>query len=248
MRTPLPLAGRAALVTGGARRIGRAIVEALSGAGAAVAIHANESRAEAAALARRIRRRGGTAAVLDGDLASPTDCLALVPAAVEALGRLDVLVNNAAVFAPTPARTPSAEAFDAHMAVNGRAVYLLTSAACSWMERHGGGCVVNVACASVFSPWPGFLPYGASKAVVAHLTEGFAKAFAPRVRVNAVAPGPILAARGRNARSEKAAIDATLLRRRGRPSDVAAAVLYLAAGAPYVTGVVLPVDGGRHLR
>jgi NAD(P)-dependent dehydrogenase (short-subunit alcohol dehydrogenase family) len=105
---------------------------------------------------------------------------------------------------------------------------------------------VNLACASAFSPWPGFLPYSATKAAVASLTRGFAKALAPRVRVNAVAPGPILPAADTTPARDRAALKATLLRRWGRPQDVAEAVLYLVL-AEYVTGVVLPVDGGRHL-
>ena len=253
MPASLPLRDRAALVTGGAKRIGREIVETLAAAGAAVAIHARGSRREAERLARRVRRRGGRAAVLLADLADPMECLALVPAAVEALGRLDVLVNNAAVFAPTPPLAPDAAAWDAHMAVNARAVYLLTGAAGRWMSRHGGGCVVNVACASARSPWPGYLPYSASKAAVASLTAGYAKALAPRVRVNAVAPGPILPPTGpasgsAAARSQaRAAVAATALRRWGHPRDVARAVLFL-VDSPFVTGAVLPVDGGRHLR
>jgi pteridine reductase len=242
-----PLSGRVALVTGGAQRIGRATVLALADAGADVVVHANRSRTEAEALARSLRRRGRRAAVVTGDLADPAACERLVPEAVAALRRLDVLVNNAAVFAPTPADAPDAAAFDAHVAVNARAVYLLTGAAARWMARHGGGSVVNLACASALSAWPGYVPYSASKAAVVAVTQGFAKAFAPKVRVNAVAPGPILRAVGSSEDRNRAAVAATLLRRWGRAEDVAQAVVYLAT-APFVTGTVLPVDGGRHLR
>jgi pteridine reductase len=234
-------------VTGGAKRVGRATALALAEAGADVVVHANRSASEAEALARVLRRRGRKAAVVVGDLEDPARCETLVDEAARALGRLDVLVNNAAVFAPTPPGAPDAAAFDAHMAVNARAVYLLTGAAARRMARRDGGCVVNLACSSAFSAWPGYVPYSASKAAVVAVTQGFAKAFAPKVRVNAVAPGPILRALGSSEERNRAAVAATLLKRWGRPEDVAQAVVYLAT-APYVTGVVLPVDGGRRLR
>ena len=246
MTASRPLLGKVALVTGAARRIGRETALALADGGAHVAIHARQSLREADALARRIRRGGRRAAVLAADLADPDQCERLVPACVKALGRLDVLVNNAAIFEATDPRRADAAAFDRHMAVNARAVYLLCSAAGRWMERHGGGAIVNIACVSALVPWPGFLPYAASKAAVVNLTRGFAKAFAPRVRVNAVAPGPILPAEGASARRNRAAVEATLLKRWGGPADNAEAVRYLAE-ADLITGIVLPVDGGRHI-
>jgi NAD(P)-dependent dehydrogenase (short-subunit alcohol dehydrogenase family) len=247
VRKALPLRGKVALVTGGAKRVGRAVVEALAGAGAAVAIHARESESEARALATALRKKGRRAAVLSGDLADPGTPRRLVEATVEALGRLDVVVNNAAIFRATDPLAPDATAWDDHMAVNARAVYLLTGEAGAWMARHGGGCVVNVACASATSPWPKYLPYSASKAAVVAVTRGYAKALGPRVRVNAVAPGPILPAAGSPRSRQKAAVEATVLRRWGDPRDVAEAILNLAT-APFVTGAVLPVDGGRHLK
>ena len=242
-----PLFRRVALVTGGARRVGRAIVLALADAGADVAIHAHRSGREARALARAVEARGRRAAVLTGDLADPIVARALPLGAADVLGRLDVLVHNAAVFAPTDPRSADAAAWDAMMDVNARAAWLLTSAAAPLLERRGGA-VVHVACASAASPWAGFLPYSASKAAVVALTKGFAKAFAPSVRVNAVAPGPILPAEGSTPARDQAAIDATLLKRWGRVEDIVAAIRYLVVDAPYVTGAVLPVDGGRHLK
>lgn len=258
-----PLAGRVALVTGGARRVGAAVVTALADAGADVAVHAHASVREARALVARLRRTGRRAVVLTGDLSDAAVARALPDRAVDLLGRLDVLVHNAAGFERTDPRSADAEAFDRAMAVNARAAWLLTSAAATHLakaagrSRRGGpatgsgSAVVHVACASAASPWPGYLPYSASKAALVALVKGFAKALAPAVRVNAVAPGPVLppddddADRGRRARPDVAAT--TWLARWGRPDDVAQAVVYLAT-APFVTGVVLPVDGGRHLR
>lgn len=248
MAKALPLLHRVVLVTGGAQRLGRATVLALAAEGADVAIHARTSGREARALAATLRRKGRRAVVLEADLADPVACAELVPATVAALGRIDVLVTNAALFEPTDPAAGDAAAWDRLMDVNARATYLLTAEAGRRMRAAGGGCIVHLACASAASPWPSFLPYSASKAAVVALTKGFAKAFAPTVRVNAVAPGPILPAEGSTPARDRAAIDATVLRRWGRPEDVAAAIRYLVVDAPFVTGAVLPVDGGRHLK
>lgn len=248
MAKALPLARRVALVTGGARRLGRATVLELAALGADVAIHAHTRGREARALASLVRRKGRRAVVLEADLADPVACAGLVPAAVAALGRIDVLVTNAARFEATDPASGDVASWDRQMDVNARATWILTAEAGRRMREAGGGCVVHLACASAASPWASFLPYSASKAAVVALTKGFAKAFAPTVRVNAVAPGPILAAEGSTPERDRAAIDATVLRRWGRPEDVVAAIRYLVVDAPYVTGAVIPVDGGRHLK
>lgn len=238
--------GKVALVTGAAKRIGREIALALAEAGADVVVHANESRREAEAVSRRVRGLGRRSRVLVADLSDPAACVRLVEEAVAAMGRIDVLVNNAAVFGPTDARRPDATDFDRFMAVNARAPYVLTGEAGRRMAAGRGGVVVNVACASAARPWAGFLPYSASKAAVVALTQGYAKALAPKVRVNAVAPGPILPAEGASPARNRAAVEATVLRRWGKPRDIADAVVHLAT-ASFTTGAVLPVDGGRHL-
>ena len=248
MPKALPLARRVALVTGGAKRLGRATVLELAALGADVAIHARTSGREARALAALVRKKGRRAVVLEADLADPVACAGLVPAVVAALGRIDVLVTNAALFEPTDPASGDVASWDRLMDVNARATYVLTAEAGRRMREAGGGCVVHLACASAASPWPSFLPYSASKAAVVALTKGFAKALAPTVRVNAVAPGPILPAEGSTPARDRAAIDATILRRWGRPADIVAAIRYLVVDAPFVTGAVIPVDGGRHLK
>src|SRR5262245_48916138 len=240
-----PLRGRVALVTGGAKRVGRAIVLALADAGADVVVHCHRSEREGRAAAEAVRRRGRRSAVAVADLAEAEACRELPRIARTEFGRLDVLVHNAGLFERTDPRSADADAFDRLMAVNARSAWLLTSSAAPLLER-ARGCVVHVACASALAPWAGFLPYSASKAALVALTKGFSKALAPRVRVNAVAPGPVLEPSGATS-FRRAAAAATLLRRWGTPQDVAQAVVYLAT-APYVTGVVLPVDGGRSAR
>ncbi len=245
----LPLRGQVALVTGAARRIGAAIALELARAGADVAIHVRTSAREGVRLAKRVQALGRRAVVIEADLADPGACRTLVPTTVAALGRLDVLVNNAAVFEATDPLAGDDAAWDLHLAVNARSIYLLTSEAGRyWAKRKASGVVVNLACASALAPFAGFLPYSASKAAVVSLTKGFAKALAPRVRVNAIAPGPILEATGSTAARNRAALQATVLGRFGAATDVAKALRYLVVDAPYVTGIVLPVDGGRHLR
>jgi pteridine reductase len=241
-----PLSGKVALVTGGAVRIGREVVRTLAAAGASVAVHAREHAKEAEEAAHEVRRLGGRSAVLLADLADVSACEGVVPACTKALGRIDLLVNCAGVFERTDPLHPDPAVWERMMAVNARAPWILTAAAGRAMARRGGA-IVNFACESVLTPWTGWLAYGASKAALAHLTRGYAKALAPKVRVNAILPGPILKARGSTPERNRAAVAATAMKRWGKPSDVAAAVKYFAVDAPYVTGVLLPVDGGRHL-
>ncbi len=249
MSTTLPLRGRTALVTGAAKRIGAEIALTLARAGADVAIHVRSSARDGVRIARRIQALGRRAVVIEADLADAGACRELVGAAFLALGRVDVLVNNAAIFEPTDPLAGDDAAWDRHMAINARAVYVLTSeVARRWARSKSEGSVVNLACSSADAPFTGFLPYSASKAAVVSLTKGFAKALAPRVRVNAIAPGPILPAAGAASRRNRAALAATVLGRWGSPDDVARAVRFLVVDAPFTTGAVIPVDGGRHLR
>ena len=236
-------------MTGAAKRIGAEIVLTLARAGADVAIHVRSSAHAGVRLARRVQALGRRAAVIEADLAEAGACRELFAAAVAAFGRVDVLVNNAAIFEPTDPLAGDDAAWDRHMAVNARAVYVLTSeAGRHWARTKSEGVVVNLACSSANAPFPGFLAYSASKAAVVNLTRGFAKALAPRVRVNAIAPGPILPAAGASAARNKAALAATALGRWGGPDDIAKAVRYLVVDAPFTTGAVIPVDGGRHLK
>jgi NAD(P)-dependent dehydrogenase (short-subunit alcohol dehydrogenase family) len=242
----LPLSGSCALVTGASRRLGRAIAERLAEAGADVAVHCHRDEEGAARTAANVRAKGRRAEVLGADLRDAEACTRLVAEAEARLGPLDLLVNNAAVFRRTPLETLDVAAFDEHMAVNARAVHVLSAEAGRRMKARGRGAIVNLACVSGLRPWARFIPYSASKATVINLTRGFALALGPEVRVNAVAPGPILPAEDSTAERDHAAARATLLQRWGTPSDITAAVLFLAT-ASWLTGVVLPVDGGRSI-
>jgi len=240
------LAGRKALVTGASRRLGRAMAIALARHGATPALHFRGAASGAQETAAIIAKLGTQAPVVSGDLADADQCTALVGAAHDALGGLDILINNAAIFERTPIDEMTIEHFDRHMDVNARSVYALSLEAGKRMRAAGGGDIINIACVSAWRPYPAYVPYSASKAAVVNLTQGFAKALAPTVRVNAIAPGPILPAAGELEGQGKRAVEHTLLKRWGEPDDIAQAMLFLLR-ATYVNGFTLAVDGGRSI-
>ena len=240
------LTGRVALVTGGARRVGLEIVRALADAGADVAIGYRASAGDALAAERELRARGVRAVALRADLTRPAGARALVAAAVRRLGRLDVLVNNAAVFFRTPVETTTRAQFDRLIAVNLRAPFFTSQAAARAMGRRGGR-IINIADVGAVRAWPGYVPYGVSKAGVIMLTRGLAAALAPRIQVNAVAPGVVLLPEGFPPEAGRRLARRIPMGRHGRPADVAQAVRFFAICSPYVTGQVLFVDGGMSL-
>lgn len=235
---------KAALITGGAKRIGRAIVEALAGDGYAVAIHHHRSHEAAAALAAAIVARGGRAAALGCDLASP-DCAALVAQAAARVGPLTVLVNNASLFERDEAASLTPERFDRHMAVNARAPALLARAFAAQAPQGEDCTIVNLLDQKLWNPNPDFLSYTLSKAALKELNTVLAMALAP-VRVCGVAPGLSLPSEKMSEENFRRAHGRTPLRRGSTPQDVAAAVRYLVT-AQSVTGAVLLVDAGQHL-
>lgn len=242
------LTGQTALVTGSARRIGAELVRALHAAGANVMIHCNHSRADAEALAAELETaRAHSAAVVDADLLDSTGCARVVAAARERWDRLDIVVNNASTFYPTPIDTLEPGQFDDLIGSNLRAPTFVAQAAAPAL-RETGGVIVNLADIYGLRPLDGYNAYCAAKAGLVMLTQALARELAPDVRVNAIAPGSILwpemAGRDDPA-TRQAVIEATPLGRQGEPADIAAALLYLVRDAPFVTGQVLPVDGGR---
>lgn len=241
------LAGRTALVTGAARRLGRAIAEDLAGRGARVGIHYRSSAAEAEAVVAGIRARGGTAEGFAADLGDPAAVARLAAAVSDRLGPVDVLVNNASVFFRTPIDTVGATEWQQVMAVNLTAPYLLALALGRPMQARGAGKIVNLADVAADRPSPGYLPYGVSKAGIVALTKGLARELAPAVQVNCVAPGPVLAPIDGTPSGNAAILRRTPLGRFGAAADVAAAVRFLIEGSDFVTGTTVVVDGGRAL-
>jgi NAD(P)-dependent dehydrogenase (short-subunit alcohol dehydrogenase family) len=237
---------KAALVTGGGRRIGRAIVEALAEAGHAVAIHCHGSPHEAEGLASSLVAKGGRAHVLVGDLADPLEAARLVREAGAAIGPLTLLVNNAAIFEEDGVAELEPARFDRHVAINLRAPLLLARDFARQAQAASRPAIVNIVDQRVLRPDPRFFSYALTKSALWSATRTMAQAFAPAIRVNAVAPGPTFP----NARDGEAGVAreaaATLLGERVRPQAIAAAVLYL-AHAEHVTGQILAVDSGQHL-
>ena len=219
-----PLAGRTALVTGGAKRLGAAIAAALEAAGTRVLV-----TSRSAPLSFDLSTRAGVQSLL------------------AALPPIDLLVNAAANFIQEPFGSITFENFDATFALNARAPLMLSQALGTAMKERGYGRIVNIADIAATIPWPSYLPYSMSKAALVALTRGLAKALAPTVLVNAVAPGPVLLPDDFDEAAAKQAVDPTLLKRAGRPEDVADAVVFLMT-SDYITGQTVAVDGGRLLR
>lgn len=234
-----------ALVTGGGRRIGAAIVRHLHARGYRVAIHYASSAAAAAALADSLEAdRADSTLRVQADLREPAQLPRLCHEVGEHWGRLDALVNNASTFFPTPVDTASPLAWEALFDVNAKAPFFLAQAAAPWLRRQGGS-IVNITDVHGQRPMKGFPIYSAAKAALTLLTASLARELAPQIRVNAVAPGSILWSEPPPPAATQAQIlQRIALRRQGEPSDIAEAVTYL-LGAPYVTGQVLAVDGGR---
>ena len=240
------LQGKAALVTGGARRVGAAIARRLHAAGASVLLHYRDSAADADALAAELNaQRAGSAATVKAELLAPIAPRALVSAARDSFGRLDLLVNNASAFFPVPIGQVEASHWEELIGPNLRAPLFIAQEAAAELAR-AGGSIVNIVDIHAERPLKGYAVYSIAKAGLAALTRSLAVELAPQVRVNGVAPGAIAWPEdGQFDPEERKRILATTpLGRTGTPEDIAQAVHYLAC-APYVTGQILAVDGGR---
>ena len=242
------LAGKSALVTGGARRVGAAIVRRLHAAGASVLIHYRDSEDAAAALEAELNAaRPRSAAKVKAELLAPIAPRALVSAAVDAYGRLDVLVNNASSFFPVPLGAIEASHWEELIGSNLRAPLFIAQSAAAELARHEGS-IVNIVDIHAERPLKGYPLYSVAKAGLAALTRSLALELGPKVRVNGVSPGAIAWPEdGQFDPAERARIVATTpLARVGSPEDIAQAVHFLAC-ARFVTGQILAVDGGRSI-
>ncbi|HET9351306.1 MAG TPA: pteridine reductase [Burkholderiales bacterium] len=242
------LAGKAALVTGGARRVGAAIARRLHAAGAAVLIHYRDSETDAARLASELNAaRPKSAAKVKAELLAPVAPRALVSAALETFGRLDLVVNNASSFFPVAVGAMEPSHWEELIGSNLRAPLFIAQQAAAELAKHDGS-IINIVDIHAERPLKGYALYSIAKAGLAAMTRSLALELAPRVRVNGVAPGAIVWPEdGQFPDPERARILATTpLARIGSPEDVARAVHFLAC-APYVTGQIVAVDGGRSI-
>lgn len=235
----------AALVTGGAKRIGAAICRALAGAGYDVVIHCNASILEAEALAAELKAQGARAAVVRGDLANTTGLWELVAKASAPFGPPRLLVNNASLFLKDAAQDATQESFAANLATNLVAPVLLSQ---HMAERLGAaeGAIINLIDQRVLRPDPRFFTYTLAKSALLTATKTLAQALSPRIRVNAVGPGPTLPNIHEGAGAFEREAAGTLLGQPVSPEEIARAVLFLAE-APHVTGQMIAVDSGQHL-
>lgn len=248
MTTAGPLAGRCVLVTGGAKRLGAAIARRCHEAGANLVVHYHRSRPAADALAAELNAARAASAVTAGADLNDVACLpGLVAAALDGFGRLDVLVNNASTFYPTPVGTITVAQFDDLVGTNLRAPLFLSQAAAPAL-RATQGLILNMVDIHGRRPLKAHPVYSAAKAGLMMLTRSLARELGPEIRVNGIAPGPVLwPERDLDPAIKQDIIARTALKRSGSPDDVARAALFLATEAPYVTGQVITVDGGRSL-
>jgi pteridine reductase len=238
---------RVVLVTGAARRIGAVIARRLHAAGYDVALHARRSQSELDALVAELESaRASSTLALEADLGDVAALPDLANAVVERFGRLDALVNNAAVFYPTPVGSATPAQWDELFGTNARAPFFLAQAAAPHLAA-SNGAIVNIVDIYAEQPLAAHALYSMSKAALAAMTKALARDLAPDVRVNGVAPGAILwPDGGKSEAAQQVLIERTPLKRMGSPDDIASAVLWLLE-APFVTVEIVRVDGGRHL-
>jgi NAD(P)-dependent dehydrogenase (short-subunit alcohol dehydrogenase family) len=246
MMNSAPPPARAALVTGAAKRIGRAIAEDLALQGWAVAIHYNSSRADAEELARTIQEGGGRAVALHADLRREAEVETLLPRATEALGGLSLLVNNASLFEMDKVDTATRQSWDAHIETNLRAPLVLCQAFARQLPAGVQGNIVNMLDQRVWKPTPYFLSYTVAKMGLWTLTRTLALALAPRVRVNGIGPGPTLPSLRQTQEQFERQCAAMPLGRGTTPQEICEALRFILA-APSMTGQMIALDGGEHL-
>ena len=243
--TEKPLQGRAALVTGAGKRLGRAVALRLAQEGADIAVHYGKSQAEAQELVREIEAMGRKAAPFSAELTDVGAIQKLLDDAAKHFGRLDILINTAANFLEAKFGEITEERWDASLNTNLRAPFFCAQAAASYLAQSGKGAIVNFADLGGIMGWKEYIPHSISKAGVILMTRVLAKELAPKVRVNAIAPGTITMP-GDPPEWEADFIRTAPLKRSGRPSDIADAVMYL-VGAEFMTGHILVLDGGKSL-
>jgi 3-oxoacyl-[acyl-carrier protein] reductase len=251
------LDGKVAIVTGAAVGMGRAIAIAYGREGAKVVVNYSKSEREAEETAAQVRAAGGEAITIRADVSNDAEVRAMVAQTIERFGRIDVLVNNAGITAHVPLPDLEAltdEIWDRLYAVNVKGTFFCCRAVAKQMRKQGGGRIINFGSVAGQRPFGSSIAYATSKAALMHLSRLMAKVLAPEIRVNCIVPGSIGDTRWNEGRANfdpeaaaRAGAESALLKRQGTSQDVAEAAVYLAAGADFLTGVELNVDGGRQL-
>ena len=240
------LTGKTVLITGAARRVGAEIARTLHAAGANLVIHYRKSARDAETLAAElVAARPNSATIIQADLLHFASLPLLVEAAVGTFGGLDVLVNNASTFYPTKIGEITPQAFDDLLGTNLKVPMFLAQAAVPAL-RQSRGLILNIVDIHALRPLRNYTVYCTAKAGLHMLTRSLAKELGPEIRVNGISPGPVLWPEGQgDAKQREKIVERTILKRMGEPADIARTALFFAAHAPFVTGQVLAVDGGR---
>ncbi|MCA0200292.1 MAG: SDR family oxidoreductase [Proteobacteria bacterium] len=237
---------RTVLITGAAKRIGRALAEDFAARGWSVAIHYNESREDAESVAQSIKKAGGRAALVQGDLGDAAAVADIVPSAAQALGPLGCLINNASIFEQDEAATATLASWERHQSVNVRAPLFLTQAFAAQLPAANRGAVINIIDQRIWNLTPHFVSYTVSKTGLWTLTQTLAMALAPRIRVNAIGPGPTLPSPYQNQAQFDRQQARMPLGRGTNPGEICAAARFILE-APAMTGQMIALDGGQHL-
>jgi NAD(P)-dependent dehydrogenase (short-subunit alcohol dehydrogenase family) len=243
----MELKDKVALITGSARRLGREIALGLASRGCRLALHYRQSASDARHVRRLVREKDVAADIFQADLSITTQIEELVHQVQNRFGRIDILINNASLFYRTPWEKVQESDWDVFMNINLKSPFLLSHQVSRIMMETGGGKILHMADVGGLNPWSAYVPYCVSKAGLIALTKGMAKALAPKIQVNAIAPATVLPPDGATDEEIQQIVRKIPLQRVGEPEDVVNTVLYLLEGTDYVTGQVLVVDGGRTL-
>ncbi|MFQ5780712.1 MAG: SDR family oxidoreductase [Nitrospiria bacterium] len=240
----MKLKNKVVLITGAGRRVGKAIALSMAERGAKVGVHYNRSGEEAKQIVKKIEKNGGAARPIQGDIRRVEECERIVREACDTFGGLDILVNNASVFFKTPLFQVAEKDWDATIDANLKGGFFCAQAAAKEMQKDGGK-IINIADWSGMRPYTDYLPYCISKAGVIAMTKGLARTLAPKIEVNAIAPGPVLPPEDLDEDEKEAIIRHTPLKRFGSPDDIVNALLFLLEGTRFMTGATIVIDGGR---
>ena len=244
----MDLKNKIVLITGGAVRVGRAISLEISKAGATIFCQYYSSSDSAQSLKNEIEKNDGSIHIYQSDLSNQDGIRQTVDEVIRLYGRVDILINNAALFFKTPLGKVSEKDWDTLHNLNLKAPFFLSQAVSEYMLKQKSGKIINIADAGAETPFPAYLPYSISKAGIINLTKGLAKALAPNIQVNCVSPGPVMFPKDYSEEERKFSIEQTILKREGSAEDIAKTVRFLIEGSDYITGAVIPVDGGRQVR
>jgi pteridine reductase len=238
---------KVALVTGAGRRVGRAIALKFAERGAAVAVHYRTSRAEADAVVAEIADKGGRAQAFCANLEQVAEIEQMIANILDAFGRIDILVNSASIFGPTPLGEITERDWDANLDINLKAPFFLSKFAGAAMRRQGAGKIVNLGDWAGIRPYKDYLPYSVSKSGMIGLTKALAKELAPEVQVNCIALGMVMPPEEYSAAEIQRMVERTPTKKMGSAEDVARAVMFFCEATDFATGAILTLEGGRLL-